>query len=56
MWNVNTVLMGGLGGDPDAFGSSSEEGLLYPKGLVVHVVMYIHNAEKLTGYEFLEIC
>ena len=38
LWNVNTVLMGGLGGDPDATGSSSEEGLLYPKGLVVHVV------------------
>ena len=26
MWNVNTVLMGGLGGDPDSAGSSGEEG------------------------------
>ena len=26
MWNVNTVLMGGLGGDPHSSGSSSEEG------------------------------
>ena len=24
MWNVNTVMMGGLGGDPDSSGSSSE--------------------------------
>ena len=26
MWNVNTVIMGGLGGDPHSSGSSSEEG------------------------------
>lgn len=26
MWNVNTVLMGGLGGEPDSSDSSSEEG------------------------------
>ena len=28
MWNVNTVLMGGLGGDPDSSDSSSEEGII----------------------------
>ena len=27
MWNVNTVLMGGLGGDPDTSGTSSDEGV-----------------------------
>ena len=26
MWNVNTVMMGGLGVDPHSSGSSSEEG------------------------------
>ena len=26
MWNIDTVMMGGLGGDPHSSGTSSEEG------------------------------
>ena len=39
MWNVNTVMMGGLGGDPRSSGSSSEEGTCRSYYMYVHVCM-----------------
>ena len=41
MWNVNTVLMGGLGEDPDSSGSASEEGAaifsMYTHNMYMHI-------------------
>ena len=58
MWNVNTVLMGGLGEDPDSSGSASEEGAaifsMYTHNMYMHIYscLYIktHSCTRIRMY------